>query len=48
MELIRKENLLFDSYLYRNKYSQNEGDNTPEEKKGKQKKKDKNIDKKSL
>lgn len=48
MEQIRRENLLFEAYLARNRKDIVKEDEVSEDKKGKGKKKDKNIDKKSM
>lgn len=48
MEQIRRENLLFEAYLARNRKDLVKDDEVAEDKKGKGKKKDKNIDKKSM
>ncbi|KAL4510546.1 hypothetical protein ABPG72_004700 [Tetrahymena utriculariae] len=48
MEQIRRENLLFEAYLARNRKEIAKEDEVSEDKKGKGKKKDKNVDKKSL
>ena len=48
MEQIRRENLLFDSYIFRNRKEIARDEEVQEDKKGKSKKKEKNADKKNL